>query len=103
MRDCIAACSDCYEMCEKTIFQHCLKIGGKHADQEHLTLMADCANICRTSANFMIRGSGRHHLTCGICATICEACADDCEKVGQMEECVKACRLCAAACRAMAD
>lgn len=99
--DCIAACSECYETCEKMIFQHCLKLGGRHAGQAHLTLMADCAQICRTAANFMIRGSTRHLLTCGICAAICEACADDCGRLGEMDECVRACRQCADSCRAM--
>ena len=102
MTDCIEACSECHETCERMIYQHCLKLGGKHAEPEHLRLMADCAQICRVSADFMVRGSPRHAQTCGICAEICAACADDCERVGDMDDCVSACRRCADACREMA-
>jgi len=101
-RDCIDACTRCHEVCEHMIFQHCLRLGGKHVEPEHLKLMADCAQICGTSADFMSRGSPRHAQTCGICAEICEACADDCERIGDMDDCVQACRRCARACRAMA-
>lgn len=102
LRDCIEACTRCHEMCEHMTFEHCLRLGGKHIEPEHLKLMADCAQICSTSADFMIRGSPRHALTCRVCAEICEACADDCERIGDMDDCVKACRQCAQTCRAMA-
>ncbi|MFT3782994.1 MAG: four-helix bundle copper-binding protein [Nibricoccus sp.] len=99
---CIEACSECHAMCEHMVYQHCLSMGGKHVGQEHLRLMADCAQICRTSADFMLRGSPRHMLTCRICAEICEACAEECERIGEMDDCVEACRECAEACREMA-
>lgn len=99
---CIQACSECHDMCEHMIYQHCLQMGGKHVEAEHLKLMADCAQICRTSADFMLRGSPRHMVTCRACAEICEACADDCERIGEMDDCVQVCRNCAAACREMA-
>src|SRR5688572_14871338 len=102
LTDCIEACTECHETCERMLFQHCLAMGGKHGEPAHVKLMADCAQLCRTSADFMIRGSAHHALTCRACAEICEACADDCERIGTMEECVSACRRCAAACREMA-
>jgi hypothetical protein len=102
LSSCIEACSECHEICEHMIFQHCLKLGGKHAESGHLLLMQDCAQICRTSADFMIRGSSRHSLVCKVCAEICEACADDCERMGDMDDCVRACRQCAQSCREMA-
>lgn len=98
---CIEACSDCHEICQEMIYQHCLKLGGQHVGQEHLRLMADCAQICQTSADFMLRGSPRHLSICRACAEICEACADDCERIGDMEKCVEACRRCAETCREM--
>lgn len=99
---CIAACTECYEACESMVYRHCLKLGGKHSEPDHLRLMADCAEICRASAGFMLRGSPRHALTCRVCAEVCEACAEDCERIGDMEDCVTACRRCAEACREMA-
>jgi hypothetical protein len=100
---CIEACMECHAVCEHMIYQHCLPRGGAHVAPEHLKLMADCAQICRVAADFMIRGSAHHALTCGVCANLCAACADDCERVGDMEECVRACRACAEACREMAE
>jgi hypothetical protein len=102
LRDCIEACSACHDMCQHMIFEHCLQLGGKHVEPEHLKLMADCAQICHTAEDFMLRGSPRHMLTCRICAEICEACAGDCERIGEMDDCVTACRRCAKSCREMA-
>jgi hypothetical protein len=102
LQDCIDACSACHEICEQMIFQHCLHVGGKHAGQEHLKLMTDCAQICQVCADFMIRGSRRHDLICRACADICDACAADCERLGDMDDCVAACRQCARSCREMA-
>jgi hypothetical protein len=67
--------------------------------------MADCAQICRTSADFMIRGSDLHPLTCGVCAEVCQRCADDCEQMpgadATMKRCAQVCRDCAESCRQM--
>jgi len=67
---------------------HCLEVGGKHLEPTHFRLMINCAEICQTSANFMLSGSPYHKLTCGICAQVCEACAQSCEQIGNMDECV---------------
>jgi hypothetical protein len=67
--------------------------------------MLDCAEICETSANFMIRGSELHHLTCGACAEVCDRCAEDCERMGDdetMRRCAETCRRCAESCHRMA-
>lgn len=81
---------------------HCLVMGGKHTEPAHFRLMLNCAEICQTSANFMLSGSGLHHITCKACAEVCRLCAESCEAVGEMEECVKACRTCAESCSKMA-
>lgn len=99
---CIDECLDCYKTCTSMAMNHCLKLGGKHVEQKHFTLMIACAEICRTSAHFMLIGSAHHRHVCRECAEICEECAKDCERVGDMEECVKACRRCAESCRKMA-
>ncbi len=64
--------------------------------------MINCAEICQTSANFLLSGSAFHQKVCAVCAEICDACAKSCEQVGGMEDCVKACRECAESCRKMA-
>jgi hypothetical protein len=102
MKACVEECLRCYSVCLSTAMNHCLEMGGEHVKKEHFTLMMACAEICRTSAHFMLLGTPHHKHTCRECAEICTQCADDCERLGDMEECVTACRACADSCRAMA-
>jgi hypothetical protein len=81
---------------------HCLVQGGKRVEPQHFRLMMACAEICQTSANFMLIGTPHHKHTCRECAEICEECARSCESVGGMEDCVQECRRCAESCRKMA-
>lgn len=103
MKECIDACDDCHSICLETV-SWCLEQGGEHAEAEHVKLLQDCAEICQTSANFMLRQSPRHDLTCGACAEVCERCAEECERMDgeQMQACAEACRRCAESCRSMA-
>lgn len=104
MQDCIQACQACHNICVETT-QHCLQMGGEHTRPEHIRLMLDCAEICQTSANFMLRGSALHAYTCGACAEVCERCAQDCARFTDdptMQRCAEACRSCARSCRDMA-
>lgn len=100
----VAAALECHRTCEETI-TYCLEQGGRHAEAAHIRLMTDCADICRTAADFMVRGSQFHSQICAVCADVCDACADDCATFGedaQMTKCVQACRECARLCREMA-
>ena len=103
MQGCIDTCNACRDECEQTLFQHCLSMGGKHVEEKHVRLMADCIEICQTAANFMLRGSDQHAFVCGACAEICEACAESCEAIGgeEMKRCAEVCRQCAESCREM--
>jgi len=74
---------------------HCLEMGGEHVAPQHLRLTLLCAEICETSAKFLMSNSDLHKETCRVCATVCAECADDCQRVGDMDECVDACRACA--------
>lgn len=101
--DCIAKCLECYRTCLETL-PHCLKRGGKHAEQTHIVLLTNCARICQTSAEFMMTGSPLHVHTCAACAEVCHACAEDCARMeddDQMRRCAEACRRCAESCRQM--
>ncbi|MGV3530852.1 MAG: four-helix bundle copper-binding protein [Chthoniobacteraceae bacterium] len=102
LEECIKECLNCHHICLEMAMNHCLKLGGKHTEPAHFRLMINCAEICQTSANFMLSGSELHHLTCGVCAEVCRRCADDCERIGDMQECVEACRSCADSCARMA-
>jgi len=102
MQQCIQNCQECHAMCLQMAANHCLAVGGAHVEQSHFRLMMDCAQICQTSADFMLRGSTHQAHVCAECADICDDCAKSCETVGDMDECVAACRKCAESCRQMA-
>lgn len=104
MRECISLCQDCASICLETM-RHCLEKGGRHAEPAHIGILADCAQICETSAGFMARGSEHHASTCRVCEEICRACARSCSSMGgdaEMERCAAVCSRCAESCRQMA-
>jgi hypothetical protein len=101
-RGCIDDCGTCHDVCLETSM-HCLEMGGKHAEARHLRLLRECAEICQTSAYFMLIGSEFHKDTCELCARICEQCARSCDRFddGFMKRCADVCRKCAESCRKM--
>lgn len=104
LQECIKRCLECEQACTNTV-PHCLSMGGRHAEESHIVLLLDCARICATSAEFMMRNSRHHARVCAVCAELCEACAGDCERFGDdetMRQCAEACRGCAESCRQMA-
>ena len=103
MQQCIENCTECHRVCLEAV-AYCLQQGGKHAEAAHVRLLLDCAEICRTSADFMIRGSELHAVTCGACAEVCRRCAEECERMGDdevMRRCAEVCRRCEESCRQM--
>jgi hypothetical protein len=102
MQRCIDECLRCYQTCFGMAMTHCLEIGGKHVAPPHFRIMMACAEICRTSAHFMLMNSEHAKHVCRECAEICDQCAKDCEQIGDMDECVQQCRRCAEACQSMA-
>jgi hypothetical protein len=104
MQQCIDNCSNCHAACLETVI-YCLQKGGHHAEESHVRLLLDCAEICQTSANFMLRGSDEHKRICAACAAVCQRCAEECARVIDdpvMQECAETCRRCADSCEAMA-
>jgi hypothetical protein len=106
MQECLENCQECHAICTTTI-QHCLSMGGEHAEGSHIRLLLDCAQICQTSADFMLRGSELHSFTCGTCAEVCSRCAKACERIGKndthMQKCAEICRRCSASCHQMSS
>lgn len=66
MRGAFKACLDCHSMCLQMAMRYCLERGGRHVEQKHLRLMLNCAEICQTSANFMLSGSPLHGRVCAV-------------------------------------
>ena len=104
VRRCIDDCVQCHEVCLSTM-PYCLEQGGTHADEEHITLLLDCENLCQTAADFMLRGSEEHGRLCAACAAVCQRCAEECDQFSDdevMHACAEACRRCADSCERMA-
>jgi hypothetical protein len=105
MQECIDNCSKCTNVCVQTINQ-CLRQGGNAAESKIIQQLAECAEICRVSANIVCLGSKHYRQTCGLCAEICQACAENCERAAandeQMKRCGKICRTCAQSCQDVA-
>lgn len=101
MKNCFENCQQCHVICLQTAMNHCLEAGEAHVEPAHMRLMLNCAEICQTTANFMISNSSVSSAVCQACAVVCTACADSCEEVGEMSECVEACRRCAESCEKM--
>lgn len=98
--ECIDACRRCHDHCLSEI-QHCLTLGGDHAEPTHVGLMLDCARTAETAAALMLTGSRFYRSMCAVCAQIAEACAQQCDVLGDMDECAQVCRTCAQLCEQM--
>lgn len=104
MQQCIKDCRECERVCKETM-AHCLKMGGKHAETEHIGSLKDCVETCKLSTDFMERDSHLSPKACQLCAEACDRCAESCESVdpsdSTMKSCAEMCRRCAESCRKM--
>lgn len=103
MAACIDECTRCHRVCMETVV-HSLEMGGVDAAAGHVRVMLDCAQMCATSADFMLRGSLLHGRTCGVCAEVCRACEAECRRQSDASDqrCADECRRCAESCERMA-
>ena len=99
MTQSIQHCLDCYKSCVETATRYA---EGEQVDAAHFRLLLNCADICRTAADFLLSKSEFQVRLCAVCADVCEACAESCRYIGGMDDCAQACEQCAASCGAMA-
>ncbi len=101
---CVQNCTLCNQICLLTK-NYCLTKGGRHLDVQHLRALMDCEQLCRVSADFMLRESKLHSQICNACAEACLVCAQSCESLGAeddlMTTCASICRQCAESCQEM--
>ena len=105
MQECIEECLNCHAVCTMTA-QYCMTEGGEHADVNMIGVLLDCAEICQVSANFMLRGSPHHVVTCAACAELCRACEEACRSISgdeRLVHCAEICAACAESCEQMAS
>jgi hypothetical protein len=81
MEQCIENCTNCHRICLETAARHFAGESSPRLEEQHVRLLLDCAEICRTSADFMMRGSVMHQHTCRACAEICRRCAESCREM----------------------
>lgn len=101
---CIDDCLQCHAICEQLI-PYCLDKGGMHAERIHLQKLWLCADICKTTAHFLMWGSDLHRRVCELCCEACLKCADDCDRMKDdklLKVCADTCRTCADSCLKMA-
>lgn len=100
---CIGACYACAVACDHCAAS-CLEEQDVKMMARCIALDMDCAQICRTAAAYMGRGSEFAAAICKACADVCQACGEECGKhqAQHCQECAQACSRCADECRRMA-
>lgn len=101
VENCIDACTDCHDTCLEAM-KHCLTEGGDYVEMKHIQYLIDCAEMCQTTSNYMLRGSKLMARIADVCADVCEECAQSCEQYKDdaiLRACARVCRKCADACR----
>ena len=102
VEQCAELCLRCYGACVRTAVDQSLKQSGSDERKRCLRLMINCADICKTAADFILSSSDLYEKVCAVCAEVCDACAKRCEEMGGMDDCTQACRTCAHSCRQVA-
>ena len=103
VRRCAQATADCHQYCIETI-AYCRQHGGAFAAADHLSLLLDCAELCQTTTDLLLRGSDFAAELATLCAHVSEQCALSCDQFGdrQARACAGACRRSALLCRELA-
>jgi hypothetical protein len=80
MEEGIQDCLQCHRICLRT-FSHLrtLELDAELAEPEQLNLLLDCADLCRVSADFMLRISELHVQVAELCCKACRRCQQLCE------------------------
>ncbi len=103
MREGLKACTRCSRVAKETL-TFALFHGAEHAEADHLRRLMDCAEICQTTADFLLRASPQHGAICRACIEVCKACAEDARAIGtpELQRLADHCGRCAAACDTLA-
>ncbi len=103
-QECIDLCWTARTECQKTFFSHCLEMGGKHVESNHVRVLTDCIAICQLTADSLVRESPVYAALAAACAAICEACAESCDAIETetMRQVGAHCRAAAHACHTLA-
>ena len=98
-KTCVAALQACHATCLQFATFDCMQGNYPRVGPNQFRLMLDCAELCQTAANFLIRDSDHYLRVCREALVICEDLASDCRKFPGMEAILAACDECVSACR----
>jgi hypothetical protein len=104
IEECVAKCLDCRSLCMKVV-DHCWRLRKIKRECPDIRPLLNCAEMCATTARFMLRGSEFCRELCVLCAQVCQCCADQFRGVHdetEIEACAAACRQCAECCERIA-
>ncbi|NLJ30102.1 MAG: four-helix bundle copper-binding protein [Clostridiales bacterium] len=99
---CINECNRCAQACLECMTA-CLNEPDVQARRSCITMLAECAGICREAVCFMSMGAPHAKELCKLCAVICDKCACECGAF-QDSHCVKCaqeCKKCSDECNSM--
>lgn len=99
---CIDTCNRCAQACHECI-KLCLSEPDVAARIDHISMMMECASICKEASCFMSMEAKHVKELCQLCAVICEECSNSCAKFkdDHCQKCAAECKNCATECRAM--
>jgi hypothetical protein len=103
--ECIQKCLDCQRICLQSSDYRWRWDGGRGPERDATPLL-NCAEICRTAALLLLRGSEFSPRVCALCAEVCEGWVRDCELTSgaeNLKSCIQASRECAESCRRIAN
>ncbi len=97
--DCTQDCLNCHTVC----YDAAMRIiqGGERRRAEHISSMLNCAELCLTTAHFLLSNSLFYTAICQVCADVCTRCKELCASMGEGES-ANACQACAESCRQLA-
>lgn len=82
-------CMACHDVCLQTV-QQCQQAGGEHAQESHIQMMQDCAELCQAAAHFLQHSSPVVIAVCSATEQVTARCAIECEQMGDTD-CANAC------------
>jgi hypothetical protein len=99
---CIDECNKCAQACLECM-KLCLNEPDVEARRACISMLLECADICKQAVCFMAMDSQYSKDICKLCAIICESCATECGmfKDDHCVKCAEICRLCANECNIM--
>lgn len=99
---CINECTKCAQACLEC-FTLCLNEPDVQDRKNCISMLMECACICKEAAAFMSMNAQHSKDLCTLCAAICKKCAQECGMFQDehCKECANICNTCATECENM--